>query len=80
MGQTISQVKNICLQIQRFVPVLRYKRICQELQAESHQVKALNQKLKAQNQQLKIEVASFEKDKMQDSLKIQELQVESNQL
>lgn len=80
MGQTISKVRNVGLQIQRFVPVLRYKKICQELRAESHQVKALNQELKAQNQQLKIEVASFEKDKMQDSLKIQELQVESTQL
>ena len=80
MGQTISKVRNVEVQIQRFVPVLRYKKICQELQVESHQVKALNQELKAQNQQLKIEVASFEKDKMQDSLKIQELQMETNQL
>ena len=80
MGQTISKVKSVGLQIQRFVPVLRYKRICQELQAESQQVKALNQKLAAQNHQLNLEVASFEKDKMQDSLRIQELQLESNQL
>ena len=64
----------------QILPDMKYWPARQELEAESHQLKALNQELKAQNQQLKIEVASFEKDKMQDSLKIQELQMETNQL
>jgi len=79
MGQTISKVRTLTLDVQRFVPVLRYKRICRDLQAEIEQVKVHNEELQAQNKQLTLNEASFEKDKMKQSMKIHELSVENQQ-
>ena len=62
MGQSLSKVKTIQQEIEKFLPVLRYKRISRQLQAENSQVKTHNQELQSQNEQLKVSVESFEKD------------------
>ena len=82
MGKTFSRlnVKTFGLDIQSLVPVLRYKRMCQDLQAENYQVKTYNQDLKTQNEKLQISLDSFEKDNMQQSLKIQELKLQNQHL
>ena len=80
MGQSLSKVKTIPQEIEKFLPVLRYKRISRQLQAENSQVKTHNQELQFKNEQLKVSVESFEKDNMQQSLKIQELMLENHHL
>jgi len=77
MGGTISKVKTLRLDIQRLLPVFRYKIICRDLQEQNYQVQALNQELKDQNIKLTSNVAAFEKDNMQQSVRIQELQMEN---
>ena len=80
MGQSLSTVKTIRQEIEKFLPVLRYKRISRQLQAENFQVKTHNQELQSQNEQLKASVESFEKDNMQHSMKIQELMLQNQHL
>ena len=80
MGQTLSRVKTWRQEAERLVPVLRYRRISRQLQSENFQVKTLNEELQSHNQQLQVSLESFEKDSLQQSLRIQELMLENQHL